>query len=193
LPAITMFYRRNLPHWYPDVIAGCFLFVTWRLADSLPANLVRGRRTIEPQNAGRAFAIADRCADRATSGPLWLNDPRIALLVKDALHRGEHRRRLYTLRAWVIMPNHVHVLIEPKVSLPQITRWLKGSTARQANQILRRTGYPFWQDESYDHSVRTREELDRVVRYIESNPVNAGFVEDSGDWPWSSASSVRRT
>ncbi|MGA3236001.1 MAG: transposase [Bryobacteraceae bacterium] len=50
----------------------------------------------------------------------------------DALLYGESGRHFYQLRAWVIMPNHVHVLLLPKTSLPVIMRWLKGSTARQA-------------------------------------------------------------
>jgi putative transposase len=52
------------------------------------------------------------------------------------------------------MPNHVHLLILPKVPVPILMRWLKGSTARSANLLLGRTGQPFWQDESYDHYAR---------------------------------------
>ena len=85
------------------------------------------------------------------------------------------------------MPNHVHVLLRPKTSMPAITRWLKGSTARQANLILGRTGEAFWQDESFDHRVRDEAELDRIVRYVEYNPVNAGLAANPRDWPWSSA------
>jgi putative transposase len=85
------------------------------------------------------------------------------------------------------MPNHVHVVLLPKTSLPVITRWLKGSSARKANLILGRTGEAFWQDESFDHRVRDEVELDRIVRYVEHNPVSAGLAADARDWPWSSA------
>jgi hypothetical protein len=119
----------------------------------------------------------DRHVDRAIFGPLWLKDPRIAQLFRNAFWYGEQTRCFYVLRAWVIMPNHVHVLLKPKVPLPEITRWLKGSTARQANQVLGRTGNAFWQDESFDHWIRNDSELNRVVRYIEYNPVTAGFVQ----------------
>jgi REP element-mobilizing transposase RayT len=68
----------------------------------------------------------------------------------DTLHIGERERRFYDLPAYVVMPNHVHLLIRPLVPLPEITRWLKGSTARRANLVLGRTGQPFWQDESFD-------------------------------------------
>jgi REP element-mobilizing transposase RayT len=107
----------------------------------------------------------DRQADQAASGPRWLTDPRIAQLLRNALRYGERERYFYTLRAWVIMSNHVHVLLEPKVPLPLITRWLK---------------------------VRNDDELNRIVRYIEYNPVTAGLVQTPADWPWSSASNGRR-
>ncbi|MGA3240052.1 MAG: hypothetical protein ABSG03_27580 [Bryobacteraceae bacterium] len=74
------------------------------------------------------------------------------------------------------MPNHVPVLLLPKMSLPVIMRWLKDSTARPANLILGRTGEAFWQDESFDHRVRDEAELDRLVHYVEYNPVSAGLA-----------------
>ena len=61
------------------------------------------------------------------------------------------------------------------------------TSARQAHAILGRTGLPFWQDESYDHWVRGPEELAKVVRYMEKNPVVAGRVSKAEDWRWSSA------
>jgi REP element-mobilizing transposase RayT len=85
------------------------------------------------------------------------------------------------------MPNHVHALLRPETSLPVITRWLKGSTARQANLLLGRTGQPFWQDESFDHRVRDEMQLDRIARYVDRNPVSAGLTPNPRDWPWSSA------
>jgi REP element-mobilizing transposase RayT len=75
----------------------------------------------------------------------------------------------------------------PRTDLAVITRWLKGSTARKANQILGKTGQPFWQDESYDHWIRNDIELQRIVRYVEHNPVTAGLVSCEYEWPWSSA------
>lgn len=66
-------------------------------------------------------------------------------------------------------------------------RWLKGSIARKANQILQRTGQPFWQDESYDHWVRDGGEFAKIVKYIEYNPVAAGLTDRIEEWPWSSA------
>ncbi|HEX7359771.1 MAG TPA: transposase [Bryobacteraceae bacterium] len=146
-----------------------------------------------PKMAGQAFLTLDRSIDRAASGPIWLRDRRIASLVVQTLVAGEIERGFYQLRAYVVMPNHVHAVLLPKMPLPAITRWLKGSTARRANRILARTGQPFWQDESYDHWVRTPNELERIVRYIERNPVSAGLVSCEEDWPWSSATTAGET
>ena len=90
--------------------------------------------------------------------------------------------------AYVIMPNHVHLLIEPNVALERITNGLKGVTAREANRILKRTGQPFWQDESFDHWVRSLVESRKIAAYIENNPVKAKLVTRPENWPWSSAS-----
>jgi len=87
----------------------------------------------------------------------------------------------------VVMPNHVHVVLVPKSNLPRITKSIKGFTARKANEILGRTGEKVWQDESYDHCVRSNEELQRIIKYVERNPVRAGLVASIEDWVWSSA------
>ena len=85
------------------------------------------------------------------------------------------------------MPNHIHLLIQPIVPLAQITNGIKGVTAKSANAILGRTGEAFWQDESFDHWIRSAESFERIRTYIESNPVKARLVERSEDWKWSSA------
>jgi putative transposase len=86
------------------------------------------------------------------------------------------------------MPNHVHVLLTPSIELATITRAIKGTSARQANILLERTGLSFWQDESFDHWIRHPRQFDRVRAYIECNPVRAGLAERPEEWPYSSAS-----
>jgi REP element-mobilizing transposase RayT len=81
----------------------------------------------------------------------------------------------------------VHILIYPDARLPRITKAIKNYSARRANLILGRTGQPFWQDESYDRWVRSPDELEKIVRYIEANPLAAGLVsrpEGIGDGPF---------
>ncbi len=177
-----LFYRRRLPHWIPDQ---AIVFLTWRLAGSLPAPSPDVGRTENPDPT--QFLQRDERLDRPACGPVWLQDPRIADVVSNALRYGETVRQLYTLVAWVIMPNHVHVILEPRIALPNILRWLKGRTSRVANRILGRTGTPFWQDESFDHWVRSGEELQELIGYVEGNPVKARLVAAEEQWPWSSA------
>ncbi len=131
----------------------------------------------------------DRELDRAT-GPRWLQNQRVAQCVADALQYGERQLLLYKLRAWVLMVNHVHILIYPEAKLSRITKAIKNFSARQANALLGRTGQPFWQDESYDHRVRSPEELEKIVKYIEENPLVAGLVERVEDWRWCSVFAV---
>jgi putative DNA methylase len=173
-------YKRRLPHFHPE---DRYLFLTWRLWGSLPVKFA----SCGYQTPGHAFAAIDRVADRLTSAPLWLQDPRIASLVSHSVLIGAGERRFYDLRAWVVMPNHVHLLILPLVPVPLLMRWLKGSTARSANRILNRTGQSFWQDESFDHYMRDARQLERTAAYIEGNPVSAGLVCSAERWPWSSA------
>jgi REP element-mobilizing transposase RayT len=173
-------YKRRLPHFHPEDV---YLFLTWRLWGSLPS---KPSSQLYP-TPGHAFVAADRALHRDRSGPRWLNEPEIARLVVETIIAAEKERLFYELSAWVVMPNHVHLLILPKVAVPEITRWLKGSTARRANQLLGRTGLSFWQDESYDHWVRNAKEFDRIIWYIEENPVSAGIVKSIELWPWSSA------
>jgi REP element-mobilizing transposase RayT len=185
-------YRRNLPHWHPE---GASIFLTWRLYGSLPESPRSTARigcATEPcsykDSPGKIFKRLDVVLDRATKGPLWLKDPRIARCVAEAVHLGDDKLSFYALHAFVIMPNHVHLLITPKVSVPRLMNGLKGITAREANSILGRRGQHFWQDESFDHWVRTSAEFDRIRAYIEFNPVSARLVTEPNGWPWSSAS-----
>ena len=81
-----MFYRRRLPHWHPDIAEATFLFVTWRLAGSIPRTQLLQRlagKSAYPTtlSAGRAFLALDREADKAAFGPVWLRDARIARVV----------------------------------------------------------------------------------------------------------------
>lgn len=72
------------------------------------------------------------------------------------------------------------------MSLPELVRQVKGPTARSANQLLARTGKPFWQEEYFDRMVRSEAEFSRIHRYIEWNPVKAALVAQPEDFHWSS-------
>src|ERR1035438_5701258 len=182
-PMVThSFYRRNLPHWKPE---GGAIFLTWRLFGTLPNGFTQHLRrwTSEPR---KQFLSADRMLDSASTGPLWLKDSEIAGSVTQTIHRGEELGQ-YVLRAYVVMPNHVHVLLEPLVQLSRLTNGIKGVSARDANLKLGRTGKPFWQGESFDHWIRDPGQYARTKTYIENNPVKAHLCAKPEDWPWSSA------
>ena len=127
----------------------------------------------------------DRLLDIGRSGPLYLRVPGIASMVVDAIH---HRNGgPYRLHNYVVMANHVHLLITPLEPVPHLMQSLKRFTAREGNRMLALTGKPFWQEESYDRLVRNDLEFHRIARYIEMNPVRAGMVAAPNEFPWSSA------
>ncbi|MGC2387792.1 MAG: transposase [Candidatus Acidiferrum sp.] len=137
--------------------------------------------------SGQQFADFDQHLDHARSGPLWLKNPVIADSVVSTLRKGQDELNQYILHAYVVMANHIHVLLVPGIAAARITCGIKGVTSRNANRILARTGQPFWQDESFDHWARDSAEQERIRKYIESNPVKAGLVAKPEDWLWSSA------
>jgi REP element-mobilizing transposase RayT len=178
---ISMMYsRRRLPHWVPD---NAFVFVTWRLAGTLPHSILERKQG----SPGERFAAADRELDRSVCGPLWLKDERVAQTIVEALYYGAQVKAWYELHAWVVMPNHVHVIWKPIVSMSRILHWLKSVTAKRAKRILGLDVKAFWQDESYDHWIRSDKELSKLIRYVELNPVKAGLARSIEAWPWSSA------
>ena len=91
------------------------------------------------------------------------------------------------------MRNHVYLLIEPKAPPPKITQFLKGVSAIQANALLGRTGHPFWQDESFDRWVRSPKKRNKIIRYIEFNPVRASLATEPQRFRFSSAFLAIRT
>jgi REP element-mobilizing transposase RayT len=200
-----LYYERNLPHYQPP---GATLFVTFRLAGSLPLHIIQelkeeaervevelakitdkqeqDRKRYDEQR--RYFGKFDAFLDCALTGPTWLKDPFIAVQVKNSLHFLENQK--YHLDSYTIMPNHAHVVLKPLpkndqkfFGLSEIMHSLKRFTAHEANKILNRDG-PFWQSESYDHVVRDEAEWRRIIRYVVYNPVKAGLVKNWQDWPW---------
>ena len=177
------YYKRNLPHWQPE---GEAIFLTWRLYGPLPGNALTEFKN-RSGDSGKQFARAEQFLDGAGFGPHWMTAPEIATCVEDCIRRGAHELNQYQLLAYVVMPNHVHLLIEPRTSVARITHGIKGVSARDANRILKRSSAIFWQAESFDHWVRKPAEGEKICRYIENNPVKAGLVCRAEEWKWSSA------
>jgi len=197
-------YHRNLPHIHPE---GYPLFITFRLADSLPLEVLQelkkqresALKLLKNQTSDEIYKIEkkhfgryDEWLDRCVSGPRWLEDKTVADIVTEKIHsmNGKH----FQLMTYCIMPNHVHLLIEPIIAddlrhrgatsqypATDALRLLKGSTARICNLKLKRSGH-FWNHESYDHFVRDEQELERIIKYILYNPVKAELVEAWEKW-----------
>jgi putative transposase len=160
------------------------LFLTWRLNDTLPYLA----KPNTPGMPGQTFFALDRALDTAASGPRWLENPAVAQSVVTALRFGEQQLDLYNLLAYCLMPNHIHLVLEPLASLSRINHSIKDISARNATQLLRRGHQPFWHEDSYERWIRDAAERDRMVAYTENDPVSAGLVREPAAWPWSSAS-----
>ena len=118
-----------------------------------------------------------------------LRDPVLAGTVEEALWFYHEER--YVLYAYVIMANHVHLLMKPLLgwSLAGILQAINGFTARSINKALGRKG-SFWQDENFDHLIRNERDWVDKFQYIHNNPVSAGLVDRPQDYPFSSLVSL---
>jgi REP element-mobilizing transposase RayT len=129
----------------------------------------------------------DRLLDHLRCGPVFLRQAEIAAMVVESLFEGARRFGRYELDSFVVMPNHVHLLVTPHVPARVWLSSLKGFTGHTAIRMLGLNTTPFWQAESYDHLIRNDSECDRVRRYIEWNPVKAGLVASPEEFRWSSS------
>ncbi len=192
----TLKTRRGayLPHWTRE---GAIYAVTFRLADSLPSAVIetwkreRDEIVLRAKEQGRELSVAEskRLQELFSArvekhldagiGQCWMNRPNVAELVQNALKHFNGER--YRLIAWCVMPNHVHVVVQPLPSfaLESILHSWKSYTANQVNRMLHRSG-AFWQAEYYDHLIRDDADFEHAVEYVLGNPRAAGL----SNWPW---------
>jgi transposase IS200 family protein len=139
----------------PQFPPGTPLFLTFHLLGSLPP-ITKVESEAFQKLPGRERQLRiEKLLDAAKHGPTLLADERVAEMVCDAIERGDTEFHRYTLHAYVVMPNHVHMLVTPIHEVSVFMRTLKGITAHHANLILERTG-KFWESRSFDRSVATR-------------------------------------
>lgn len=211
-----IFRRRHLPHWdvegHPFFITACLkgsisaiglrrirhfreaLDARHRPRDWTPERWEHHKNKL-------LFGMIDELLD--TESPVrHLADHRQAEIVQNAfLHFAGDR---YDLLAFVVMPSHHHWIFLPKESWARTavteSRWagrnrtpreiishsIQSYTATMCNRV-RGTNGPYWQTETFDHWARDEAEVQRIIRYIEDNPVRAGLVSEPADWPFSSA------
>ncbi len=174
--------RGYLPHF--DV-PGAQQFVTWRLADSLPESR-RGewQHLLAIEDEQEKQIQLEKYLDRGC-GECVLRQPEIAAMVEETMLYDDGRR--CTLLAWVIMPNHVHLLVEiGETPLSKLLQSWKTLTSKRANVLLNRTGH-LWQADYRDRYIRDEEHHRKTLQYIESNPVKAGLVKAPADRAFRSA------
>ncbi|HRT04793.1 MAG TPA: transposase [Kiritimatiellia bacterium] len=190
--------RGYLPH--ADQ-AGIVQFITYHLADSQPADVVE-RLSLElatlpssQQDLHRRKRIEEWMD--AGYGSCLLRQPEMAAMLVENWRKYEGVR--YELLAWVVMPNHAHVMIrlQEGMSLPKIVQAWKGYSGRKIAEFLRASGTAWnapriWHREYWDRFIRDARHFQNAMDYIHLNPVKAGLVASPEDWPWSSASSRKR-
>ena len=179
--------HRDEPHFLQSI--------TYRLADSLPLEKLREledelRTLPEDHRDSAKRQKIERWLD-AGMGCCALRHPEVARYVQNAFLHFHGER--YRLHAWCIMPNHVHVLIEPLADLSSIVQGWKSFTSRWVLQNGAALGLQlpqhgrFWMREYWDRYIRNESHYRKTVDYIHQNPVSAGLCASPNAWPWSSA------
>ncbi len=186
---------KALPHWTQ---VGTVCFITWRTSDSLPKGVLsklaeerrqllrtagidgdrdwrRGLAKLPIAERSRMrwslFAVWDKALDRG-AGECVLASPELSRIVADSLLHFDGDR--YSLTDFIVMPNHVHVLVAfraEEMLLKQCRSW-KRFTSGEIQKFLGRQG-EFWQVDQFDHLVRSEEDFWRYRRYIAENAVKA--------------------
>ncbi|WP_395752196.1 transposase [Prosthecobacter sp.] len=180
--------RHNLPHWQQP---GATYFVTFRMADSLPVEMLRELDSdrkrwqllhpppLSPEGEAeyhRLFsARVDQWLDEGL-GSCVLGQPSLRSVVEESL-KFFHGQR-YELLSYVLMPNHVHGLfvLHPDWPLEKVLFTWKRRTAGVINETLGVEG-PFWQHDYFDRLIRDGDHLRNVIRYIRRNPAKAHLKE----------------
>jgi putative transposase len=186
------------PHWSQ---AGAVVFITFRTHDSIPREVLqrwdrekhewlrrRGELTtglhwsdVLPQLPERVRAEFRREFNRTREmfldtchGQCLLRKPELARIVAESLLHFDGLR--YRMGDFVVMPNHVHLLAAfptEESMKEQCDSWLH-FTAFRINQVTGGKGH-FWQEEPFDHLVRSPEQYVYLRQYIEDNPTKAGL------------------
>lgn len=191
--------RGYLPHFdHPGILQA----ITYRLADSLPVTVIESmkaevRRLPQELQLSEQRKISERWLNSGI-GSCALRNPKAAECIESNWRRFGGER--YDLIAWVVMPNHVHVLIRvyEGVELGRIVQSWKGYTGKIIAGIMKSRecaklsakGNPrnaVWMREYWDRFIRDDKHFDAEINYIHENPVKAGLVKRAEEWPWSSA------
>ena len=173
--------KGNLPHWTQY---GKITFVTFHLADSLPKHVIdfiqseydslkiQLQKGGSPTNIARLKVIRHNQLEKYLDkghGSCLLKNSNFRKIIVDALSHDNGIK--YDLHSYVIMPNHVHILIEPKdnYTIQNIIQVIKSVSSHNINKITHNTG-SIWQKEYFDRIIRNEDHYMRVIEYIKNNP-----------------------
>ncbi len=183
-------YKRRLPHWE---LEGSTYFITFHVLPDIAKlypliNPERLRYPTQNDPVGHAFQPASfqpAFTNLGDVGHAFQPASPPASIVEESIWFGYGER--YFLDAYVVMPDHVHLLLTPlpEWRLGKILMGMKGYTAWEINKIIKRKG-SYWQDENFDHLIRNEADWLDKFHYIHENPVRAGLVEKAEDYPFSS-------
>ena len=182
-------FRRNLPHFYnQDAIYD----ISFRLVNTVPKSifdkyffekecLIKKRKHKEIDQLYKDY-IED-FLDNSGNEKDWLFNEAICKEVISAIQFYNEKR--YSVIAYCIMPNHVHLILNTMNytfhPIGDLLKSIKQFSGKQANKILNRKGQ-FWHGESYDHIIKSRNELAERIDYLINNPVKAKLVSNGQDW-----------
>ena len=185
------YYSGHAPH---RDTPGSLQFITFRLADSLPRSTLRElKREASREPAAQRQIFRRQRIEQwldAGMGCCVLAHEEMAAVMAETL--AFHAGRRYELLAWCVMPNHVHVLIEPRYNLGRIvqgwksvtTRWMLLNNESLGLEVPSRT---LWMRDYWDRYIRDEAHLRVAIHYIHANPVKAGLCAEACQWRWSSA------
>ena len=182
-------FRRNLPHFYAQ---DAIYDISFRLVNTVPKNIFdeyiykrkclikKGKR----KNIDQLYKdYIESFLDNSGNEKDWLFNESICNEVISAIQFYNEKR--YSVIAYCIMPNHVHLILNtmnfPYHPLGDLLKSIKQFSGKQANKIINRKGQ-FWHSESYDHIIKSRNELAIRIDYLINNPVKAKLVSKWQDW-----------
>jgi REP element-mobilizing transposase RayT len=174
-------HRGYLPHFDAGAVVQ---MITFRLADSLPRDIYEKINARDHDDAEKRRQLEETID--SGRGSCLLRDPEIASIVECSLRNYDGEQ--YCLICWVIMPNHVHLVIEQidGFALSDVIRGWKSFSAKQINK-LRKTSGSVWAPDYFDRFIRDRNHFSDAITYTEYNPVKAGLASRPEEWPHSSA------
>ena len=172
--------RRFLPHYDQKEK---YQAITYRQADSLPKKVFEQTAKLKNNESSKRLFI-DQALDRSLGSCLLTQKNNAEIIINNWLFFDKSK---YDLIAYVVMLNHVHILIKTHEALDTIIHSWKSYTAHKISIPSDRHEHRnLWQREYWDRFIRNESHFYKTINYIHNNPVKARLVKNAIDWEWSS-------